>query len=87
MEIYYWLGRTWLKLKEYRNARETFERITTAKPKSIWYASAQYYQGSRNKLELIEVATKRLEDLIRSKSDTGTSEAAKELLADLQENL
>lgn len=87
-EPIFWIGRCWLKLKEFQNAKLTLQRFIKSHPSNLWIPSARYYLAKVELgLGLRENAVKQLQFIIKNFPYEGTSEAAKQLLANLRRNL
>ena len=87
-ETKYWLGRCWYKLKELQQAKQYFISFINSFPVSPWIPSAKYYLA---KVELDsglrDLAIKQLRNLIKEHPYEGSSEAAKQMLRNLNQNL
>ncbi|NRA44006.1 MAG: tetratricopeptide repeat protein [Oligoflexales bacterium] len=87
-ETKYWLGRCWYKLKELQQAKNYLNKFIRSFPTSPWVPSAKYYLA---KVELDsglrELAIKQLRNLIREHPYEGSSEAAKQMLKNLNQTL
>lgn len=87
-ETKYWLGRCWYKLKELQQAKQYFTKFINSFPTSPWVPSAKYYLA-RVELDsgLRQLAIKQLRSLIKEHPYEGSSEAAKQMLNNLNQNL
>ena len=87
-ETKYWIGRCWYKLKELQQAKQYFTSFIRSFPISPWVPSAKYYLA---KVELDsglrELAIRQLKNLIREYPYEGSSEAAKQMLKNLNQTL
>lgn len=87
-EPQYWIGRSWIKLKEYRNAKQVLENYIAKHADSPWAPSAKYFLAEAEiQLGLNENAIKRLQEVIRDHPYEDSAEAAKQLLASVQRGL
>lgn len=87
-EPQYWLGRCWYRLKDFEAAEEHFGKFIKANPQNPWTPSAKYFLAQVEfQLDYKEKAVKRLEGLIKDYPYDGTTEAAKELLSRLKDEV
>ncbi|MFK7826129.1 MAG: tol-pal system YbgF family protein [Oligoflexales bacterium] len=87
-ETKYWIGRCWYKLKELQQAKQYFSNFINSFPISPWIPSAKYFLA---KVELDsglrELGIKQLRNLIKEHPYEGSSEAAKQMLKNLNQTL
>ena len=84
----YWIGRCWFKLKEYRLAEQYLNQFIRSFHASPWQASAKFYLArSQLGMGMREKGIKQLQSLIKDHPNQGSSEAAKQLLANLKHTL
>lgn len=84
----YWLGRCWYKLKEYHQAKQYYTLFLNQNPSSPWVPSALYHLA-KTELEMGQkkAAIDRLSNLIKEHPYNGSSEAAKQILININQTL
>ena len=87
-EPQYWLGRCWYKLKEFTQAKKYFTNFIDENPNSPWIPSASFHLAKTElDLGLRKAAISRLRALIEKHPYNGSSEAAKQILINIDQTI